>query len=128
MNKNQIKVCFLFFFMLAVSLILLESNYQFLSAPYKIVRIHQWIYNASLYDQRQTQIVYQCNIFTNETNSKFRIDGKLYPNIIPIYHNKSIDFNCLNKKSRNAKKTILLWTKFKGMLFIFFKIYTFESR
>ena len=40
------------------------------------------------------------------------INGYKYPNFIPLYENKSIDFQCLN--SSQNKKIILVWTKFKG--------------
>lgn len=50
----------------------------------------------------------------NPNRSQFRvtIDGITYPNIVPLYHNTSIDFACLNSSGKT--KTILMWTKFKG--------------
>ena len=115
MNKNRVKICLIFSCTLTVSLIFLESNYKFFSEPYKVVSIPRWIYNASFYGRSlNSQIFYDCDIFTEKKNQKFLIDGKLYPNIVPIYHNKSIDFNCLNNKSKNLTKKILLWTKLNG--------------
>lgn len=51
-------------------------------------------------------------IIPNRSQFKVTIDGVTYPNIVPLYHNTSIDFECL--ASSNKTKTILMWTKFKG--------------
>lgn len=50
----------------------------------------------------------------DETKRQFRVtlDGVTYPNVVPLYHNSSIDFQCLN--SSKSVKTILMWTKFNG--------------
>lgn len=55
-----------------------------------------------------------CTIFTRIENEKFVVDEVSYPNILPNYHNKTINLKCLNLKSIETKK-ILLWTKFKGL-------------
>jgi hypothetical protein len=121
MNRNRIKICLIFSFTLTLSLIFLESNYKFLNEYQRVftnVSFPRWIYNTSFYERTSyNQVVYECDIFIKKAYQKFLIDGKLYPNIVPIYHNKSIDLNCLNKKSRNSIKKILLWTKFNGKNF-----------
>ena len=38
-----------------------------------------------------------------------RLDGRRYPQVVPIYLNKSLNFECLN---RGPLKRILLWTPF----------------
>lgn len=40
------------------------------------------------------------------------LDGVKYPQYVPLYFNRSIDFDCLN--SNPKVKLILLWTKFYG--------------
>ena len=41
------------------------------------------------------------------------LDDQTYPKRIPLYHNNSIDFECLNR-TNSKRKTILLWTNFNG--------------
>ena len=42
-----------------------------------------------------------------------KINGIVYPQHVPLYENKSIDFGCLNRNIKSIK-TILLWNKFNG--------------
>lgn len=60
----------------------------------------------------------RCRAVDLSRKSQFRVilDGIRYPNIVPLYQNTSIDFDCL--ASSNTTKTILMWTKFKGLPFI----------
>ncbi|CAF1082698.1 unnamed protein product [Brachionus calyciflorus] len=60
--------------------------------------------------------------FENRTNHCLNIkekqffvnlDGEKYPKIIPLYHNKTINFRCLNASPN--RKTILMWNKFRGL-------------
>lgn len=62
---------------------------------------------------KKTSIDKNCSaIDTNSAQFKINIDGINYPNILPLYHNRSINFKCLN--SSKTIKTILMWTKFNG--------------
>ncbi len=45
-----------------------------------------------------------------------QINGEVYPKSVPLYENKSINMACLQQQK--AVKTILLWTKFKGLPYI----------
>lgn len=60
-----------------------------------------------------------CNAL-DPSKRQFRVtlDGVTYPNIVPLYHNSSLDFKCLNSSS--SVKTILMWNKFKGLPLINF--------
>jgi hypothetical protein len=50
-----------------------------------------------------------CNpILPGRAQFSIKIDGVAYPKSVPRYHNKSINFTCLN--STRAVPTILLWT------------------
>lgn len=51
-------------------------------------------------------------IRSGDNQYKAEIDGVVYPQYLPNYMNKSIDFNCLNKS--NSTKVILLWNPFFG--------------
>ena len=50
---------------------------------------------------------------SNQAEYYADIDGQKYPRVIPLFLNKSINFECLNKES-NKKKIILMWTKYFG--------------
>lgn len=52
-------------------------------------------------------------LIKNQKQFYVNISGVKYPKFVPLYENRSLDFKCLN--SSNTKKTILLWTKFKGL-------------
>jgi hypothetical protein len=57
-----------------------------------------------------------CDLFTNEKNVQIRLDDVEYPQVVPLYENRSIDFNCLKKLSnRTQHKTILMWNRFYGL-------------
>lgn len=60
-----------------------------------------------------------CNAL-DPSKRQFRVtlDGITYPNIVPLYHNSSLDLKCLNSSS--SVKTILMWNKFKGLPLINF--------
>ena len=53
--------------------------------------------------------VEKCEAFIKDSNqSYYFIDGKVYPQLVPLFLNKSINFECLNQ---NKPKVILLWAK-----------------
>lgn len=56
----------------------------------------------------------QCPILYNKSHQYYAlIDGVVYPKSVPLYQNKSINFDCLNLHSRDKKlKTILFWNTF----------------
>jgi alpha-1,3-fucosyltransferase len=58
----------------------------------------------------------KCSIF-NTSAKQFRvfINNDFYPKVVPLYHNKTINFDCL--KRSNKTKKILMWTKFNGLPF-----------
>jgi alpha-1,3-fucosyltransferase len=57
-----------------------------------------------------------CTLFTKEKNIQIRLDGVDYPQVIPLYENRSIDMTCLNHLSNQTRpKTILMWNKFYGL-------------
>lgn len=75
--------------------------------------------SAETTDERQKELsenktLGKCNGIDSNRPWQFRVhlDGVTYPNIVPLYHNTSIDFKCL--ESSGKTKTILMWTKFKG--------------
>ena len=52
-----------------------------------------------------------CQPVINQPNFQTVIEGRTYPQRIPNFMNKSINFECLNTKSIK-KKTILAWNSF----------------
>ena len=50
---------------------------------------------------------------TKSVTPIYTIDDDIYPKRIPLYEEKSIDFQCLNIKNKKDK-TILLWSYFRG--------------
>jgi alpha-1,3-fucosyltransferase len=62
-----------------------------------------------------------CHIF-NYSHRPFRVSlgGRVYPQFRPLYHNKKINFECLN--ASKSIKRILLWTKFKGLPFVKYEL------
>lgn len=78
------------------------------------IQIEHFIVNLSIvYKNKSYFYAEKCSVI-NTTKNQFRviIDGVSYPNIVPLYHNISINFSCLNSSKSNKK--ILMWTKFKG--------------
>lgn len=110
-KMNKLKLCSILIIIILISLVI-QYNYPIFKDSYKIKAIYQWI-NATNLEIINFERKDKCKIFTNIKNKQFEIDNKLYPNILPKYHNKTINFQCLNSQN-NKKKTILLWTKFKG--------------
>ena len=93
-----------------------------------IFKLNQrYYYNGSNYAtsakilNKTTGVLQECTIMRDETSMKSQMtfgDDKVYPKRVPLYENQSIDFACLNQLSSNkTPKTILMWTKFKGLPF-----------
>jgi hypothetical protein len=62
----------------------------------------------------------KCSPFLNDTKQfSVIIDNVTYPQLIPLYEKKTINFDCLN--SFQTPKTILMWNKFKGQPHIDYK-------
>ena len=57
-----------------------------------------------------------CQPVSDQSEFQIVIDGRQYPQRIPNYMNKSINFDCLNSKSIK-KKIILAWNKFHSYLY-----------
>lgn len=57
------------------------------------------------------KIKVKCNPFLHDSPEYFKIivNGLKYPTILPLYYNKSINYNCLNSNA-NITKRILIWT------------------
>lgn len=56
-----------------------------------------------------------CNILKpNAKQYQVNIDGEIYPKLIPLRENKTIDFNCINRPEKKPK-LILYWTPFYDM-------------
>jgi hypothetical protein len=52
-----------------------------------------------------------CSVFNRDAKQFYvEIDGITYPNVLPLYHNKSINLDCI-RRSQMPPKTILLWNK-----------------
>lgn len=116
---NRFRTYFAFFALLVVTFILVyQINYEFLNRTYKLQNIYSWViqpnykFNTSEYYFNKSS--YNCSVITKETNPIFTFKDQIFPNIVPIYHNKSIDLKCLNSKI-DKTKTILLWTKLNGL-------------
>ena len=65
----------------------------------------------------------ECSILSEypaDTSFSITLDERAYPHSVPLYENKSIDFECVNhlatasRHHRRRPKHILMWTKFKG--------------
>ncbi len=60
-----------------------------------------------------------CKIYLKSHHQFYTyFDGQKYPKFLPIYENDAINFKCLNSTGSKKPKTILLWTKFKGLPFL----------
>lgn len=69
---------------------------------------------TSTYKSAEVEINQRCNpIFENSSQQYTIIDGVQYPKSIPLYLNKSINFECLNK---NKIKRILYWVDFYRLI------------
>ena len=55
-----------------------------------------------------------CNVFESKKQSRVLIDGEIYPKHVPLHHNNSINFACLNQSRNIGNKRILLWNSFHG--------------
>ncbi len=51
-------------------------------------------------------------VYAQNKQYTVKFDGIVYPQYVPVYSNKSINFKCLNKSS--VTKKILLWNTFFG--------------
>ena len=69
---------------------------------------HHQIRNNKLVALKTCQIIY------NKSHQYYAfIDGVVYPKSVPLYQNKSINFDCLNLHSRDKRvKTILFWNTY----------------
>ncbi len=56
-----------------------------------------------------------CSPVIKQVEFSVSVDGRVYPQFVPLYRKKSIDFECLQSNKRN--KIILLWKKMYGMPF-----------
>ena len=57
--------------------------------------------------------VSNCDTLINKRQFYIKIDGEVYPKSVPLFYNASIDLQCIKKSQQ--RKTILMWTKFKGL-------------
>jgi len=75
--------------------------------------IYHFVYNTKATDKPSFH--HTCNLFTNKKNIQIRLDDVEYPQVIPLFENRSIDFDCLKTLSNQTQpKTILMWNKLKG--------------
>ena len=93
-NAHRIKGGFIFF--LIISLIFYLKSYQ------NAIKLE--IAKNIIYFDSKCEPIYE-----NIKQFTIKIDGIEYPKFLPLVHNKSINFDCLNK-NKNIKK-ILLWNK-----------------
>ena len=65
-------------------------------------------------NKKPVALIKPCPILYNKSHQYYAlIDGVVYPKSVPLYQNKSINFDCLNLHSRDKKsKTILFWNTF----------------
>jgi len=72
----------------------------------------------NLMDDKISKTSYEfdkCEIFfKNKYQFYTEINGEVYPKSVPIYENKSINFECLNSVGLQKQKTILFWNSFNG--------------
>jgi hypothetical protein len=92
MKKNFIKFLAKIFLFIAFTFVFYQSV------------IYNKIYSDKLNDKECWPILKDAKQFF------VTIDGEIYPKLVPSYLNKSINFECLNRK-KNVKK-ILLWNDF----------------
>lgn len=91
MRKKLIVFFAKFFLFLAIIFVFYQSVYKIMS-------------NSKQSDNECWPILKDVNQFY------VKIDGEIYPKLVPSYFNKSIDFECLNRKQ--TIKKILLWNDF----------------
>ena len=66
--------------------------------------------NYESYTRKTNNFKSECDPFTtNFTQISIEIDNQTYPTHIPLYQNKSLNFNCLNTNTNT--KLILFWNK-----------------
>jgi len=61
------------------------------------------------------ELTKKCKVFLPNKQPSVLIDGERYPKHVPLHHNHSINFSCLNKNRNINNKRILLWTSFQGL-------------
>jgi hypothetical protein len=99
-SRFDLKILFLFCILIVVSFLIVAQKYLDLKSS-----------SSSLTYSDETS----CNvIYTNHSQHYHVFDGVQYPQYIPLYQNKSINFKCLNLKSKSNLKTILALNKFYG--------------
>lgn len=70
----------------------------------------------AFFDSKSIKKSFNCNpIYNSNKQYSVKINGVNYPKFVPLYQNKSINFDCLNSLAKNKPpKRILLWNKFFG--------------
>ncbi len=94
-------------FILKSSKHILPTNlrYKLLDRYYKKPKFIQTNYEKNLVK------LPNCNPINTKPNQFYvNINGTTYPRIVPLFHNKSINFECLNKNKRRNR--ILFWNAY----------------
>jgi hypothetical protein len=68
-------------------------------------------------DKRNTTRGGKCNPIRGHNNLQYKvnIDGVVYPQYVPSYFDRSIDFDCLNNRTMNQRAPVILfWNPFYG--------------
>lgn len=80
----------------------------FFISIYVIARQITNVYSVNGYNRYQFDTLARCEPLKRDSvNEIFEIEGEPYPKLVGSFHNKSINFDCLN--SDDAIKTIFLW-------------------
>jgi hypothetical protein len=90
MLKNLIYLLFIF-----IVLVVVYTNHYYLNQNISVI----------------SNSLSNCELLNNP-QFKVLIDNDEYPKFVPSFHNKSINFECLNR-DESKKKTILMWNHFR---------------
>jgi hypothetical protein len=108
--KKEKIICLIFCVYLAIYLLhkyFISNNYN----QYNPIQAQDPIINFFENEKRETN---ECAIIKKDVKQyTVKIDGSVYPKRVPLHLNKSIDFDCLQKRSKNIKK-ILVWNNWWG--------------
>ena len=106
MRKNQIKV---------ISIIILTFFITQYFTKKNILRKYISENNISVLSKNTTflKLLQTCPLFFDKSSQYYaNIDGEIFPKSLPLFLNKSINFDCLNSFHDKPTKTILYWNTF----------------
>ena len=113
-HRFSAKRLFLFILSFSVPSVIILNNLNSSYIHQKVKDEEQgWGAKPQVYQHENLIDKYKCDPIIDFNLQYFvNINNEKYPKSVPLFYNKSIDFDCLNKNERIKK--ILFWNKFFG--------------